>query len=64
MKKPTILLILLLLLCIYAFSQKTQPEAYAVFKDSTLTFYYNDKKPQGSYDVENMIKDGYYYIKE
>ena len=64
MKKPTILLILLLLLCINAYSQKSQPVAYAVFKDSTLTFYYNDKKPEGAYDVENMIKERKYYIKE
>lgn len=46
MKKLSILLILLLFLCIDAYSQKV---AYAVFKDSTLTFYYNDKKPEGAY---------------
>ena len=57
MKKASILLTLLfLLLCINACSQKSQPVAYAVFKDSTLTFYYNDKKPEGAYDVENLIK--------
>ena len=56
MKKISILLTLLILLCINAFSQKSQPVAYAVFKDSTLTFYYNDKKPEGAYDVEKMVK--------
>ena len=49
MKKISLLLILFLFLCIDAYSQKV---AYAVFKDSTLTFYYNDKKPKGAYDVE------------
>ena len=57
MKKTSILLILLLLLSIDAFSQKSQPEAYAVFKDSTLTFCYDDKKPEGAYDVENLAKN-------
>ena len=52
MKKTSILFIVLLLLSIDAFSQKV---AYAVFKDSTLTFYYNDKKPKRAYDVENEI---------
>ena len=56
MKKPTILLIFLLLLCINAFSQKSQPVAYAVIKDSTLTFYYGKNKPDGAYDVEKMVK--------
>ena len=61
MKKPSILLILLLLLSINAFSQKSKSVAYAVLKDSTLTFYYNIKKqkPAGAYDVENMVKDSY-----
>ena len=54
MKKTSILFILLLLLSIDAFSQKV---AYAVFKNSTLTFYYNDKKPKRAYDVEKMVKD-------
>jgi surface protein len=53
MKKTSILLILLLFLCIDAFSQKV---AYAVLKNSTLTFYYDDKKPEGAYDVEKMVK--------
>lgn len=53
MKKLSILLILLLFLCIDAYSQKV---AYAVLKDSTLTFYYNDKKPKGAYDVGNEIR--------
>ena len=65
MKKASILLTLLfLLLCINAFSQKYQPEAYAVFKDSTLTFYYNKNKPEGAYDVEKTIKDWISYQKE
>ena len=56
MKKLSILLILLLLLSIDTFSQKSQPVAYAVFKDSTLTFYYGKKKPQGAYYVEKMVR--------
>ncbi len=52
MKKSTILLVLLLLLSVNAFSQKV---AYAVLKDSTLTFYYNDKKPEGAYYVDKEI---------
>ena len=52
MKKISILLIVFLFLCIDAYSQKV---AYAVFKDSTLTFYYKDKKPKGAYDVEEMV---------
>ena len=56
MKKTSILFILLLLLSIDAFSQKSQPVAYAVFKDSTLTFYYGKKKPQGAYYVEKMVR--------
>ena len=61
MKKPSILLILLLWLSINAYSQKSKSVAYAVLKDSTLTFYYNIKKqkPAGAYDVENMVKDSY-----
>ena len=31
--------------------------AYAVFKGSTLTFYYDDKKPEGAYDVEKKLAD-------
>ena len=59
MKKISLLLILFLFLCIDAYSQKV---AYAVFKDSTLTFYYNDKKPKGAYDVEKIIiRDRYDY---
>ncbi|MBR4440123.1 MAG: hypothetical protein IKS00_01115, partial [Bacteroidales bacterium] len=54
MKKLSILLILLLFLCIDAYSQKV---AYAVFKGSTLTFYYDDKKPEGAYDVEKKVAD-------
>ena len=56
MKKTSILLILLLFLCIDAFSQKV---AYAVLKDSTLTFYYGKNKPDGAYDVENLVKNWY-----
>ena len=56
MKKTSILFILLLMLSIDAFSQKV---AYAVLKDSTLTFYYDDKKPEGAYDVENLVKNKY-----
>ncbi|MBQ3619113.1 MAG: hypothetical protein II939_13245, partial [Bacteroidales bacterium] len=56
MKKLSILLILLLFLCIDAYSQKV---AYAVFKDSTLTFYYGKNKPEGAYDVEYLKKDSY-----
>lgn len=26
-------------------------EAYAVLKDSTLTFYYDANKPEGAYDI-------------
>ncbi|MBR6176611.1 MAG: BspA family leucine-rich repeat surface protein [Bacteroidales bacterium] len=54
MKKISILLILLLFLFIDAYSQKV---AYAVFKGSTLTFYYDDKKPEGAYDVEKKVAD-------
>ena len=32
---------------------------YAVLKDSTLTFYYDDKKPQGAYDVEKFNKKNF-----
>ena len=60
MKKTSILLILLLFLCIDAFSQKV---AYAVLKDSTLTFYYDDKKPKGAYDVERTYDYEYSEIK-
>ena len=52
MKTISILLILFFFLCIDAFSQIVSSKAYAVLKDSTLTFYYNDKQPQGAYDVE------------
>lgn len=38
MKKIYILLVLLLLLSIDVFSQNSQPVAYAVFNDGTLTF--------------------------
>ena len=56
--KLKILCILLLLLPMSSMAQKV---AYAVFKDFTLTFYYNDKKPQGAYDVENLIQvPGYF----
>ena len=66
MKKTSILLILLLFLCIDAYSQKV---AYAVLKNSTLTFYYNDKKPKRAYDVEKMVTiqldhGGDSYVKE
>ena len=61
MKKLSILLTLLILMSVNAFSQKV---AYAVFKDSTLTFYYNDKKPDGAYDVEKMVKGYYTELKE
>ena len=54
--KQKILLILMLLLPLSSMAQKV---AYAVFKDSTLTFYYDDKKPEGAYDVENMVVDEY-----
>ena len=54
MKKLSLLLILFLFLCIDAYSQKV---AYAVFKDSSLTFYYKDKKPKGAYDVKKMVKN-------
>ena len=57
MKKTNILLILLLMLSIIDCSQKTNYVAYAVFKDSTLTFCYDDKKPEGTYDVEKVVKD-------
>ncbi len=42
-------------------SSMAQKVAYAVLKDSTLTYYYDDKKPEGAYEVEKreMIK-GYY----
>ena len=56
MKKTSILLILLLLLSIDAFSQKV---AYAVLKDSTRTFYYGKNKPDGAYDVKNLVKNKY-----
>ena len=56
MKKLSILLILFLFLCIDAFSKKV---AYAVLKDSTLTFYYGKNKPDGAYDVENLAKNKY-----
>ncbi|MBR6176610.1 MAG: BspA family leucine-rich repeat surface protein [Bacteroidales bacterium] len=56
MKKLSILLILLLFLCIDAYSQKV---AYAVLKDSTLTFYYGKNKPAGAYNVEKMIEGEY-----
>ena len=56
MKKLSLLLILFLFLCIDAYSQKV---AYAVLKDSTLTFYYGKNKPEGAYDVENLAKNKY-----
>ncbi|MBP5366484.1 MAG: BspA family leucine-rich repeat surface protein [Bacteroidales bacterium] len=59
MKKTNILLLLFPLLSIIACSHNSQPVAYAVFEDDTLTFYYNDKKPRGAYDVENLAKDSY-----
>ena len=40
-------------------SSMAQKVAYAVFKGSTLTFYFNDKKPKRAYDVNNMIKDDF-----
>ena len=52
--KQKLLLILMLLLPMSSMAQKV---AYAVFKDSTLTFYYNDKKPAGAYDVDNIVED-------
>ena len=61
MKKLSILLILLLFLCIDAYSQKV---AYAVLKDSTLTFYYGKKKPAGEYDVGKIIIQDHYDYKE
>ena len=45
-------------------SSMAQKVAYAVFKDSTLTFYYNDKKPEGAYDVEKEIIDFIFVRKE
>ena len=53
MKLKTLLMLMLLL----PLSSLAQKEAYAVFKDSTLTFYYNDKKPKGAYGVENLVED-------
>ncbi|MBQ3655320.1 MAG: BspA family leucine-rich repeat surface protein [Bacteroidales bacterium] len=43
---------LMLLLPLYTMAQSVKEEAYAVFKDRTLTFYYGSNKPQGAYDVE------------
>ena len=62
MKKINILLVLLLLMSINAFSQTSQPVAYAVLKDNTLTFYYNDKKPEKAYDVEKMVLHKRLYV--
>ena len=63
MKKISILLLLFSVLCIIACSLKSEqqgninPEAYAIFKDSTLTFYYGKGKPKGAYDVENFVEN-------
>ena len=44
-------------------SSMAQEVAYAVLKDSTLTFYYGNNKPQGAYDVEKFIgEDMFDYI--
>ncbi|MBO4244644.1 MAG: BspA family leucine-rich repeat surface protein [Bacteroidales bacterium] len=50
---------LFMLMLLLPMSSMAQKVAYAVFKDSTLTFYYNDKKPKGAYDVEKMVKGKY-----
>ena len=50
---------LFMLMLLLPMSSMAQKVAYAVFKDSTLTFYYDDKKPEGAYDVEKMVKDKY-----
>ena len=47
---------LLMLILLLPMSSMAQKVAYAVLEDSTLTFYYDDKKPEGAYDVENMVK--------
>ena len=47
--KLKLLLFLMLLLPMSSMAQKV---AYAVLKDSTLTFYYGKNKPEGAYDVE------------
>ena len=54
--KLQLLLMLMLLLPMSLMAQKV---AYAAFKGSTLTFYFNDKKPKRAYDVKNMIKDDF-----
>ena len=55
---------LFMLMLLLPMSSMAQKVAYAVFKDSTLTFYYNDKKPDGAYDVEKMVKGYYTELKE
>ena len=58
------MLLLPILVIVQSGCESKPKEAYAVLKDSTLTFYYNDKKPQGAYDVENLIKDRFVCKKE
>ena len=52
MKLKTLLMLMLLL----PLSSLAQKVAYAVFKKSTLTFYYDDKKSEGAYDVERKTE--------
>ena len=60
---------LFMLMLLLPMSSMAQKVAYAVLKDSTLTFYYGKNKPEGAYDVEKMVKvqfeygDGY-FVKE
>ncbi len=56
--------LLLFLMLLLPMSSMAQTVAYAVLKDSTLTFYYGNNKPTGAYDVENLIKDRFVCKKE
>ena len=54
---------LFMLMLLLPMSSMAQKVAYAVLKDSTLTFYYDDKKPEGAYEVEKRETIMGYYQK-
>ena len=70
MKKTSILLMILLLLSINVYSHdseqwsKSKAVPFAVLIDSTLTFCYSKNKPSGAYDVEIIVKEGLFEVKE
>ena len=41
---------------------EVEPEAYAVFSDGTLTFYYDNNKPTGAYGMRTNLEDQWYDV--